>query len=361
MDMTDEMGVFELESTPEYLKYVLRPEFESNPNSGVSTLDLVMIQQHILEIRPFDNPYDIIASDLTGNEKVSSSDLLTLRKMILGIIDEWPGDIQNWVFVDSTFEFPDETHPFYFPDSIVISALKDTIESANFIAVKMGDVNGSYSSLEEHSEAISSRSNEEIVASIIYNDEYQSLDFIFDDLDEVADGLQLSMVIPEGVELESQFLNEGDFIIQNNVLKISWVNSLFEDIESVPFFTLTGISQDKIEISQNLTPEIYINLDPHTITLATVSGSTGTVLSKEGDLISVLQNPFVDAPVVKNLSEERANLEFLDSQGRLLFTENLGSNTQVALNQAAHLESGIYFIRASHGKRTQTIKLIKIR
>ena len=361
MEMTDESGVFELESTPQYLKYVLRPKFESNPNSGVSTLDLVMIQQHILEIRPFDNPYDIIASDLTGNEKVSSSDLLTMRKMILGIIDEWPGNLENWVFVDSTFEFPDETHPFYYPDSIVISALKDTIESANFIAVKMGDVNGSYSSFGGKNEDISTRNNEKIVASAVYHDERQSVDFIFEDLDDLVDGLQLSVNIPEGAELESQFLNEGDYVIQNNVLKISWVNSLLEDIESVPFFTLSGISGNEIEISQNLTPEIYIDLNPYTITLETLSTTTGHVLSGENNLIAILQNPFVDAPVVKNLSTERVNLEFLDSQGRLLFREILAEKAQNILDRAVHLESGIYFIRASHGRRTQSAKLVKIR
>ena len=61
---------------------------------GVTTLDLVLIQRHILGITPLESTFKIIAADINGNESVSALDLLQLRKLILGLYpnDELPGN-----------------------------------------------------------------------------------------------------------------------------------------------------------------------------------------------------------------------------------------------------------------------------
>jgi hypothetical protein len=57
-------------------------------DNGVSTLDLVLIQRHILDIAPFTSAYKGIAADMNATESVTGSDVVELRKLVLGVTDE---------------------------------------------------------------------------------------------------------------------------------------------------------------------------------------------------------------------------------------------------------------------------------
>ena len=65
--------------------------------NGVSTLDLVYIQRHILGIQPLTNPYLLIVADADNNGKVTVNDLSELRKLILGVYTELPSNA-SWRF-----------------------------------------------------------------------------------------------------------------------------------------------------------------------------------------------------------------------------------------------------------------------
>ena len=77
--------------------------------NGVSTLDLVMIQRHVLGLDIFSNPYNVIASDVNGDEKVTASDLVELRKLILGIYVQLPKS-DSWKFINNKQTFADATN-----------------------------------------------------------------------------------------------------------------------------------------------------------------------------------------------------------------------------------------------------------
>ena len=52
--------------------------------NGVSTLDLVLIQRHIfLGLTKLDSPEKLLAADVNKDGKVTASDLVELRKLIL--------------------------------------------------------------------------------------------------------------------------------------------------------------------------------------------------------------------------------------------------------------------------------------
>ena len=65
--------------------------------NGVSTLDLIQIQKHLLGITPFTSLHQYIAADINRNENVSVTDLLDLRKVLLGINTEFPRNT-SWRF-----------------------------------------------------------------------------------------------------------------------------------------------------------------------------------------------------------------------------------------------------------------------
>ena len=368
MEMTDSIGVFELESTPEYLKYVFRPSFESDPYSGVSTLDLVMIQQHILEIKPFDNPYDIIASDVSQNEKVTSSDLLTMRKMVLGIISEWPKEIDNWVFVDSAFVFQDESYPFYFPDSIVIENLSDTAEHVNFVAIKMGDVNGSYKpSLKGGSSEIETRNNDAVFASISkkkLNTDLHTFDVIFETEGELTDGLQFSLRIPEDAEVHSDYLSSGDYVILDDVLKVSWINTHLVDLEGTTFLSITTASKDALQVDQGLSAEMYFDLEAYPISFEEID-AIGTEEDdmfgvEQLDWVRVVQNPFAAQLDLIIQTDQAVQIDIFDAQGKRVYSNSFEGRGDVQVEDSVFDRAGLYVLKVSNGGEVQTEKLVRI-
>lgn len=359
-EMTIDDGTFEYDKTPELLKYVLRPHYNTAASDGVSTLDLVMIQRHILGLAEFDNPYDIIASDVNQNDRLNSSDLLTMRKMVLGIITHWPKEIPNWRFVDSSFVFEDPEDPFYYPDSIVIQQLMDTTHAANFVAVKMGDVNGSYNPGFANKDEISEvRSNEEIEAFLSTNrgerTSFTSLSF---DVDAEVDGLQFSMQIDEDAVVSSDILNDNDFIIQNGMLKVSWLNSANINIDGISFLEIES-EDENIILTSDLKAEVYIGTEPYGFDL--INSEEEIDLSVVLSQLSVLGNPFSnDLIILTNDSDEEIAIEIYDAVGQLIFHDMYEDQQSITIPVANFVAQGIYFLKSTQGGIEQVQKVIKI-
>ena len=140
--ITDENGIYEFTDMPQGGDYQVAPYKDDDHLNGVSTLDLVMIQRHVLGIAPLNSVYKMIAADINNNEKVSASDLVALRKVILGIDSNFDNNT-SWRFIDEGYEFVNEANPWEAPIDEVynIQGLSEDMQ-IDFIAVKTGDVNG---------------------------------------------------------------------------------------------------------------------------------------------------------------------------------------------------------------------------
>lgn len=141
--LTESTGLYEFSNLPEMANYVVTPEKNTNHLNGVSTFDIVLITRHILAIEKLNSPYKIIAADINHSGTVTAFDLVHLRRLILFIDDEFQ-DNTSWRFVDAGFVFPDPENPFasQFPEIFSVNGLDQDIV-ADFIGMKIGDVNGS--------------------------------------------------------------------------------------------------------------------------------------------------------------------------------------------------------------------------
>lgn len=101
------------------IPYKLKAQKSGSP-VGLTTYDLVLISKHILAIEPFTCPWQILAADVNCTGSVTTFDIVTARKVILGILDSFP--CGAWRFM---------------PDS----ALVTNGECQDFVGVKLGDVN----------------------------------------------------------------------------------------------------------------------------------------------------------------------------------------------------------------------------
>ncbi len=138
--MTHEDGKYTFAGVATGYDYDIRPERNDNPKNGVSTLDLVIIQKHLLGKEPFTKATQYIAADANNSGSVSAIDLIEIRKLILGLYDEFPNN-QSWRFIrKEEADFPGPPWPI--TENISIQGLTPGSHyDLDFVGVKIGDVN----------------------------------------------------------------------------------------------------------------------------------------------------------------------------------------------------------------------------
>ena len=135
-------GLFVFNNLAAGADYTVTPSLNKGFLNGVSTFDLVLISKHILGVQPLNTPYKLIAADVNNSKSVTTLDLIQLRKLILNI-DATFANNSSWRFVDASYTFPNASNPWAasFPEVKNVNDLVGSL-SANFVAVKVGDVNG---------------------------------------------------------------------------------------------------------------------------------------------------------------------------------------------------------------------------
>ena len=169
-------GYFVFPAMPFGGQYAVRPVKEGDDKNGVTTLDLVRLQKHLLGIAVFDNPYLYIAADANNSKTVTAIDIVQLRKLILGQYDKLPNN-QSWRFIESGHVFPNPSNPWAsaFPETYIISPFQNAMNDIDFEAVKIGDLNLS-ASLNANSQEIRPRT--EALCNIMYTTTYVEEDMI---------------------------------------------------------------------------------------------------------------------------------------------------------------------------------------
>ncbi len=130
-----------------YDKWAIVPTKDDERLNGVTTIDLVCISQHILGSFPLLSPYYMIAADANMSGSITTFDIVSFRKLILGIYNDddmdpsndWPANYaRSWRFVPKSFTFPNQNNPFQssFPESLNGQTLP-TLD-ADFVAIKVG-------------------------------------------------------------------------------------------------------------------------------------------------------------------------------------------------------------------------------
>ncbi|MBR9921609.1 MAG: T9SS type A sorting domain-containing protein [Bacteroidetes bacterium] len=143
--MTEEDGLYLFDQVEQGVDYMVTPEKDIDLRNGMTTWDLSFIQKHVLGIEPLGSPYKIIAADADMSGTVTTIDILYFQKIILFLEDKLPNNNTSWRFVDASYEFINPLDPLdeAFPEFIYVSEMSDEILNANFMAIKVGDVNNS--------------------------------------------------------------------------------------------------------------------------------------------------------------------------------------------------------------------------
>lgn len=124
--------------------FTITPFRNDDHRNGVNVVDLVLIRQHILGLGTPLTPYQIIAADVNNDGNVNTIDMVFVQKIILLLDPTFPNNT-SWRFVPTAFNFPNPSDPFSnpFPESIFYTPILTNMQDQNFVAIKIGDVNGS--------------------------------------------------------------------------------------------------------------------------------------------------------------------------------------------------------------------------
>lgn len=142
-EMTSENGNYAFAEMTYGNNYHVVPQKNTNPGNGVTTIDAYILNDHLDDIQSLDNPYQYIAGDADRNDLLNDNDVTQIEDLILYNEEGFPNNT-SWRFTDATYIFPDAANPWAqtFPESKVLMNLTEDTQ-ANFIGIKIGDLNGS--------------------------------------------------------------------------------------------------------------------------------------------------------------------------------------------------------------------------
>ncbi|MCB0638602.1 MAG: T9SS type A sorting domain-containing protein, partial [Lewinella sp.] len=140
---TLEAGTFTFSDVLPNGDYVIRPEKDGDDLNGVTTLDVILIQAHILNQQPLSDAYQRIAADANNSGTITMLDVIELRRLLLGDISSLTNNT-SWRFVAADYVFPNPANPWaeVFPETITVDDPVDCQFGLDFVAIKIGDVNG---------------------------------------------------------------------------------------------------------------------------------------------------------------------------------------------------------------------------
>jgi hypothetical protein len=112
---------------------------------GITTVDLALVRRQILNVARLDSPYKLLAADVNNSRSVTTVDITWIQRTILGSTNQFPSG--PWRFVPSDYSFPDPLNPWDAPSSRRYTNLLTGADNQDFLAVKQGDVNNSWTPL----------------------------------------------------------------------------------------------------------------------------------------------------------------------------------------------------------------------
>lgn len=124
--------------------YTLQVSKVGSPLNGLSTFDVVLMHKHILGTGNLSDPYQILAGDVNGSNTVSVADIVEMRLLILGVIQEFRNG-KNWGFLPAAYAFQNPANPFLEQANLSNTfTLNEDISGLDYIGYKYGDLNGTY-------------------------------------------------------------------------------------------------------------------------------------------------------------------------------------------------------------------------
>lgn len=332
----------------------IAPTKDVNAAQGVNMIDVLKIQRHILGVELLNSPYKMIAADVNNSRSITASDIVELRKLIIGSTSQF-SNVNSHRFIQYDYTFPNPNNPFSppAPEVVQVTNLSNTLPS--FYAIKCGDVTGSACTL--FTGATEQRSSEIITT----NDQWLTEGEVYSvplEVPQHLEGVQftlnhpnLSFIADPALGLVAHSPAAG----RTNVMAFQ-----------ADFSTLTlqfrALADGWLSDALSLTDGLGIDAAEQTSDLIlefTASGACGPECFTSSDHLIASPNPF-DAGAVISFQLDQSQpiiLEVYDMHGRAIYqTSQKGTDglNRVWLDGAHLPQAGVYtcVVRLQNGVLT---------
>lgn len=352
---------------------LIAPEKDTDHNNGISTVDLLKIQKHILGVRLIDSPYKIIAADANLDRKLNAIDIIQFRKLLLGKVDRLP-DAPSWRFVDAQHRFskPMDALIKGFPESVPVQISERSRRSVDFVAVKLGDLDNNAiarrnvraaNELRLGIDQISFEQGEEILVPI-YPLEQVQIEGLQLELQSDIQSLSISTLQSGSLLLDESMIHLSD----EGSIRLSWSEAYGKLLEArVPMFYIkaiahsSGSTRDALALSRKvLSAEMYTGDDNVGLVLEffeTTDKESGLVLHQNEP------NPFIEQTFIGFYlpEDDQVIIRVVDAAGRVLLEKkekfDRGMN-RVELRKDELVPGVLYYqVESSFGSATRRMLL----
>ena len=327
--ITDVTGTYAFNNVLADRDHFITASLTDNPLNGITAIDIVIMQRHILGLQDIEGPYKLYASDLNLDERVSAIDQVELRRAILGLQDEI-GDVDSWKFIPKHVAPEGQADLYPVQDTLYISGDRLTEQELDIIGVKMGDVNGD---AVPNSTLGQIRSTESLLIESVF-DEVNAGEEIVIDFTSQKELLALQLTFDisnyDFVELRpGRFdMTTDDYAVHDNSISMIWTEDYIKDGHTYEEFEVLFSLVLRSNIDQSVSETLNINSDI-TESLAYTSLEERLDLNGEhretagGDLILYQNtpNPFRGDTQIKfyNPKADEVEITIFDALGRLLY------------------------------------------
>jgi len=358
-------------SLAEGTAYDVTGSTDENYLQGVTTLDVVIIQKYLLGLKEITDPYKLVAADANNNGSISASDLLEIRRVILGSSDKFTNN--SWVALSTDYTFSNVANAAQEAAQARVRAITagtEDVTDANFVAVKIGDLNASAGSMESRN-----ANSVNIMIDDVNMTEGQEVEvpFYASNFKNVY-GAQFTMNVSslnvEDIKAGALNVNTSNINVVNNNLVMSWNNANGVSLtDGEVLFTLTLKSSTNVSLSN------VLNINDNVARAEAYTGSDLEInrISLEYrnadvsyELYQNEPNPFTESTVIGFDLPQASDytVTVYDVTGKVAKVYNgsgeAGYNS-VSVSKKEISTSGVLYYRLESGDYTATKKMIMIK
>ena len=364
---SDADGAFAFQNIATNVDYDISGKYDVDYRKGVNTLDIVLIQRHILGLQSFEDVYQTIASDVNNDEKVSPSDLLALRKLILGVNLELTNQ-DSYRLLDANATYQDIYTPWPLTEQIELSNMAGEMLDQDLVIVKVGDVNrDGFDGVQSGKEAIS---RSKATLSLASEQSESKTSIIATHPTNLA-GMQLVLDLHGAnvTSITSSLLDISPdmYHVSAGKVYISWAGA---EVASAnmgdELFAIYTTSKTDVTLAESdvMTNEAYIGSELTTVNLDITPRSGNVDTNYSFELGQNEPNPFdqVTSFTYTLPASDVVLVEVYDLSGKRIVNETVPSlkgenNYTVDMKGAA---PGLYYYTIQSGSFTATKKMILI-
>ncbi len=324
----------------------INPDYDDTAINGVNIRDLVLMQRHMIGPDQLNSKAQI-AADVNNDGVLSALDLVELKKLILGIYQDFPQN-QIWNFIEKPL------------------GLNQISVKGNYLGVKTGDV-------DDTAVLANDRIDYETV-SLVYEDvvfnkgQAYDIPIFYNSSERTANGMEFSFDIDEStIQIDDISSSLFDGIIEYNIyegmLKLVYLSTQEELSPADQLFTISLTALENSTLSSSLVfsemiPSYVLNSENELFEIkAELDGElTNGTHNVEGYAVSVYPNParnmlYLDIPA--ELSTADLELSVYDITGRVVLESRQAKEVNLS-----KLSIGVYAYRLRLGQKYYSDKLI---